>query len=179
MCFIIGLIMRRWTWKSFAQALVVGGQVISMVFILLVGALMFGRFAAWCNLSSTVVGFLTGLGLSSAGVGLLILLIFFILGFVVSGMALLMVGIPILYPVVVACGFDPIWWGVLMVLCINLGGITPPVGITLFAFKGIAKEIPIGTIYRSVWPFVLATVVVMGLIFIVPSLATWLPGLLK
>jgi tripartite ATP-independent transporter DctM subunit len=176
---LIGLVMRRFTWKSFAQSLQDSGKVISAVFLILIGALMFTRFAAWCNLSGVMADFITGLGLSPAGFMLLVLLTFFILGFFIDMMPLLLIGVPILYPIAVALGINPIWFGVLVVVVINLGASTPPVGINLFTLKGVAKDIPIGTIYTGVLPFVLATVVAICIIFAVPSLATWLPGILK
>ncbi|MFC1902197.1 TRAP transporter large permease subunit, partial [Chloroflexota bacterium] len=93
-------------------------------------------------------------------------------------MPLVLIGVPLVHPAAVALGFDPVWFAVLLVLVIGVGVITPPVGINLFALKGVAPDIPIGTIYRGALPFVLATVLVVCIIFLLPSIATWLPGLL-
>ena len=138
---LLGLLYRRWTWKGFTQALLDAGKVVSMVFLILVGAIMFTRFIAWCNLSGTTTELVTGLGLSPAGIVMLILLVFFILGCFVDVIALIFIGAPIVHPLAVALGFDPIWFAVLFVLVMNLGMLTPPVGINLFALKGIAREI--------------------------------------
>jgi tripartite ATP-independent transporter DctM subunit len=176
---ILSLVMRRFTWKSFVQSLLGGGKVIALTFLILNGGLMFGRFAAWCNLSGATIELITGLGLSTLSVMLLILLIILILGFFTDILPLIMIGVPILHPVAVAQGVDPIWFAVLMVMTINLGTITPPVGIGLFTLKGVAKDIPIGTIFSGVLPFTLATIVIIVIIIAVPAIATWLPGLMK
>lgn len=175
---IIGLIMRRFTWQKFNNALLGAGKVIAMTFLILVGAVLFTRFVGFCNLSGVITQFVTGLTVPSFAIVLLILLVFLVLGFVIDTLPLILIGIPIVHPVVVALGYDPIWFTVLMVLTIHLGMITPPVGLNIFTLKGVAKDIPIGTIYRGVFPFVLATLVVVGLILILPPLATWLPNLL-
>lgn len=176
---VIGLAMKRWTWRSFSQSLLDGGKVISMAFLILCGAVMFTRFAAWCNLSGLVTEYITGLGLSSYGVMVLILFIFFILGFVVDMMPLILIGVPIVYPIAITFGFDPIWFSVLMVLVINIGTVTPPVGISLFALKGVDRSMPMSIIYTGVLPFVLVTLVIIALIFVFPSLTTWLPNIIK
>ncbi|MBN1228107.1 MAG: TRAP transporter large permease subunit [Deltaproteobacteria bacterium] len=176
---VIAVILKRFTWTTFKDALLGAGKIISMAFLILNGAVMFTRFAAWCNLPNTVEKSITGLGLSPIGVALVILTAFFLLGFVIDIMPLLLIGVPILYPVAMAGGLDPIWFGVLVVLVINLGMMTPPVGINLFALKGVAREVPIGTIYWGAMPFILASTVVVAIIFIFPSLATWLPNVLR
>ena len=140
---------------------------------------MFARFAAWCDLSGLVTEFVTGIGLSATGVAFVILLLFFIFGFVIDILALLLITVPILHPVAVAYGIDPIWFAVLVVIVTNLGTITPPVGITLFTFKGLAQDIPMSTVYRGAMPFVLGTMLAVIIFFAIPPLITWLPSILK
>lgn len=140
---------------------------------------MFTRFAAWCNLSSTVAELITGMGLSVTSFMLLVLLVFLILGCFVDLMPLMLIGVPIVYPVAMSMGIDSLWFAILVCLTINLGTLTPPVGINLFVLKGLNKEIPMGTIYQGALPFVLGTVVSLAILFAVPSLVTWLPAALK
>lgn len=176
---IIGLIMGRFTWKSFAQSILGAVKVSSMILLIVNGAALFAVFAEWCNLSGAATELLAGLGLPPAGVVLLILLIFLMLGCVVDVLSLTLIGVPIVHPIAVALGVDPIWFAMLVMLVMALGTLTPPVGINLFTMRAMAKDVPISTIYSGVLPFVLATLVVIGIVFAVPSLATWLPGLLK
>jgi tripartite ATP-independent transporter DctM subunit len=175
---IFGLIMRRFTWRRFSQALLDGCRVLSMILLIINGAILFTRFVAWCNISDTVREAFVGLGLPPTAILILILLIFFILGFVVDILTLNLIGVPILHPIAIGLGADPLWFATLVVLVLILGTLTPPVGINLFTMKGMAPEIPIGTIYRGAFPFVGAAVVAIAIVFLVPPLATWLPGLL-
>ena len=149
-----------------------------MIFLILVGAMMFTRFIAWCNLADVMTDFMTGLHLSPNITLLFIIFIFFALGFFVDIMPLMLIGIPIFHPVAVATGIDPLWFAVMFVMAIQVGVITPPFAVILFAIKGMAKDIPISVIFRGALPFVLGTVTVLILIFFIPPLAVWLPGLL-
>jgi tripartite ATP-independent transporter DctM subunit len=177
--FLLGLGMRRFTWKNFAEAMLESGKVISMIFLIIIGAVLFTRFAAWCNMSETITSFFVGLGLSPLVFAAVVLFIFFILGCIMDIMPLLLIGVPILHPIAVSLGLNPIWFAVLVVLVINLGSLTPPVGLILFVFKGMAKNISMATVYRGAMPFVIGILLGMVLIFFIPSLATWLPAALK
>jgi tripartite ATP-independent transporter DctM subunit len=176
---IIGLFMRRFTWKIFTQSLIQAGSTVAMVFLILIGGLIFTRFAAWCNISNTVTQFITTLGLSPQIYVLFAMVIMILLGFFVDIMPLLLIGIPILHPIAVAMGINPCWFAILICISINLGALTPPVGINLFILKGLNKEIPISTIYKGALPFCFATIVSLIILFTLPSTVTWLPGLLK
>jgi tripartite ATP-independent transporter DctM subunit len=177
--FVIALLMKRYNWKNLSQALLDGGKNVSTVFLILVGAQMFTRFLAWCNLSVNMTNFINGLGLSSTLFMALTLAFFFIMGCFIDILPMILIGFPIFFPIATALGINPIWFCLLLVVVINLGGMTPPVGIIMFVFKNIRREIPIASIYKGTLPFVFATVVAIAIIFLVPSLATWLPNLIK
>jgi tripartite ATP-independent transporter DctM subunit len=176
---IIGLIMRRFTWKSFWRSLLDAAKVLSMLILIVNGAILFTRFVAWCNVSGVVSDAITGIGLSQSAAIILVLALFFVLGFIIDVLTLTLIGVPIMHPIAVGLGADPIWFATLMVLVLILGSLTPPVGINLFTMKGMAPDIPIGNIYRGAFPFVLAAAIVVVIVFLVPQLATWLPGILK
>jgi tripartite ATP-independent transporter DctM subunit len=177
--FFIGLAMKRWRWSNIRQALLTSGSTVSMVFLILAGALMFTRFVGWCNLSGTLTTLINESGLSAMIFVLLVLLVLFVLGMFIDTMPLILIGVPIVAPVAKAFGLDPVWFGIVYCVDINLGTLTPPVGITLFVMKGMNKEIPMSTIYRGSIPFCLGTLLCLIIIYLVPSLVTWLPGLLK
>jgi tripartite ATP-independent transporter DctM subunit len=176
---LLGLFYRRWTWQGFTQSLLGAGKLVSMVFLIIIGAQMFTRFAAWCNLSGVISEFITGLSLSPTGFMVMSLSVLFILGFFVDILPLMFIGIPILYPVAIVLGINPIWFGVLVTLVINLGAFTPPVGLNLFVLKGMFKDIPIGVIYQGTMPFIISYVLAIVILFVAPSLTTWLPYALK
>jgi tripartite ATP-independent transporter DctM subunit len=175
----IGLVMRRFTWRKIWQSAIDTAKLLSMLLLIVNGATLFTRFVAWCNVSGTVSDALMGLGLHGLAIIVIILVLFTILGFFVDVLTLTLIGVPIVHPIAVAQGADPLWFALTMVLVLILGSLTPPVGINLFTMKGMAPEIPMGKIYRGAIPFVLASIMVIIIIIAVPSLVTWLPGILK
>ena len=176
---IIGLIMMRFNWTRIYQTFLESGKVISMTFIILIGSIMFTRFAAWCNLSNTLHDSILSLGLSSTLFMIVILAVLLFLGCFIDLPPLLLIGIPLLFPVAKAMGIDLIWFCVITVIVINLGALTPPVGINLFVLKGVDKTLPIGKIYAGALPFVLGSIVAVAIIFVAPILSTWLPEVLR
>ena len=150
-----------------------------MTFIILIGSIMFTRFAAWCNLSNTLHDSILSLGLSSTLFMIVILAVLLFLGCFIDLPPLLLIGIPLLFPVAKAMGIDLIWFCVITVIVINLGALTPPVGINLFVLKGVDKTLPIGKIYAGALPFVLGSIVAVVIIFVAPILSTWLPEVLR
>jgi tripartite ATP-independent transporter DctM subunit len=176
---LIGLVMRRFTWQKIWQSLLDTAKLLAMLLLIVNGATLFSRFVAWCNISNAVSNALTGLGLHGMAIIIFIFVLFTILGFFVDVLTLTLIGVPIVHPIAVAQGADPVWFALTMVLVLILGSLTPPVGINLFTMKGMAPEIPMGKIYRGAFPFVIASVVIIAIIIAVPSLVTWLPGTLK
>jgi tripartite ATP-independent transporter DctM subunit len=174
---IMGLLLKRFKWNNFSQALVEAGKVTSIIFLILVGAVLFTRFGVWCNLSAAASSFLTGLGLSPMLSIAILFIVFFGLGFIIDTLPLTLIGVPIAHPIALMFGFDPIWFAVVLVCVINVGTITPPVAICLFLMKALNPDMPIGVIFRGAIPFVIATFVTILLIFFIPDLVTWLPHL--
>jgi TRAP-type C4-dicarboxylate transport system permease large subunit len=121
---------------------------------------------------------MVGLHLSANILVLFILAIFFILGFFIDILPMLLIGVPIFHPVAIAMGVDPIWFTVMFVIVIQAGVITPPFATILFALKGIFPDVPIGTIFKGVLPFAIATAACVILMLLIPPLVTWLPNLL-
>jgi C4-dicarboxylate transporter DctM subunit len=105
-----------------------------------------------------------------------ILLMYFVLGCLLDSLAMVLLTIPIVFPIISALGFDPIWFGILVVMVVELGLITPPIGMNVFVIKGIARDVPLESIFRGVLPFVLAQVVLIALLVAFPQIALWLPS---
>jgi C4-dicarboxylate transporter, DctM subunit len=177
--FIIGLIMRRWTWTRFTQSLLETGKVVSMFFLIIVGGTMFTRFCAWCNVSGSISDLITTAGLPNMMFVIIILFVLFIAGCFIDLMPLMLIGVPIFHPIAVSMGVDPLWFAMLLCLSINVGALTPPVGLNMFVIKGLNKDIPMSTIYIGSIPFVAGTILAIIILFIVPPLVTWLPQVLK
>ena len=109
-------------------------------------------------------------------VGLLVMYI--IAGFFMDIIAVMVLTVPIIHPALLALGIDPIWFGVLVVLTIMMGGITPPVGIVVYAVAGMVKDVPMFTIFRGIWPFLYAMLIAMIILIAFPQISLWLPGMM-
>ena len=175
----IGLARRKLTWRSFVDAGREGLGTSCMVMFIIAGAIVFGHFMAVSKIPFTLADWVGELPLPRMAIMAVIIVIYFIGGFFMDSMALIVVTLPIFYPVVRKLGFDPIWFGVMIVMLCEMGVITPPVGVNVFVIKGIAPDVPLHRIFRGIFPFLGAIVVLTVLILFVPGIVTFLPGLVK
>ena len=173
---LIGLARRQLTWKVFLEASRDGLQTSCMVLFIIMGATVFGHFMAISNIPFILADWIGGLPISPIAIMAVIIFIYFIGGFFMDSMALIVVTIPIFFPVVLKLGFDPLWFGVMVVLVAEMGVITPPVGVNVFVIKGIAPDIPLHLIFRGIFPFLGALIVLTGLLMVFPQIATYLPS---
>jgi len=123
--------------------------------------------------------FVVGLGVPKLVILVLIYIIYIILGCIMPGLAIIILTVPIFYPVVMALGYDPIWFGVIIVLTNEMAVITPPVAINVYGIAGVAKDVPMGTIFRGILPFFLILVLTLAIITALPQIATFLPSMMK
>ena len=174
---IIGLARRQLTWRSFIDAGKEGLQTACMVLFIITGAVVFGHFLAVSRLPFILADWLGGLPIHPIAIMVIIIFIYFIGGFFMDAMGLIVVTIPIFYPIVLKLGFDPIWFGVIIVLVGEMGVITPPVGVNVFVIKGIAPDIPLEKIFKGIFPFLFALIIMTILLMAFPKIATLLPSL--
>ena len=135
----------------------------------------FGYFLTITQTPQNVTEFLTGLGIGRYGVLALILLMYLVLGCLMDAMAMVILTVPIVFPVVTALGFDPIWFGIVIVMTVELGLIHPPVGMNVFVIKSVIKDVNMSTIFVGVLPFVVTDLIRLVILILFPLLATWLP----
>jgi len=173
---IIGIARRRLTLRSTMQCLVEALRTSAGIFVILLGALLFGYFLAITQTPTHFTAWLMGLNLGSYGTLVVILIAYLLLGCVLDAMAMIILTVPIIFPVIVQLGFDPIWFGVIIVMTVELGLITPPVGMNVFVINGVAREVSLPTIFRGVMPFVATDVVRLAILILVPALVTFLPS---
>src|SRR3990167_137312 len=176
---LIGLVRRKLTWDSFVASGKDGLLTATMVLFIIAGAIVFGRFMAVSKLPFLLADWVGGLPLHRMAIIAVVLFIYFIGGFFMDSMAFMVVTLPIFFPIVTKLGFDPIWFGVMMVLVGEMGVITPPVGVNVFVIKGIAPDVPLGRIFKGIFPFLYAIILLTIAIVFVPEIATFLPGLVK
>ena len=174
---LIGLATRQLTWQGFLGAVKEALRITCMVMFIVYGATVFGHFMAATTIPMLLADWVAGLPLPPTAVMGVIVLIYLVGGCFMDALALITLTIPILYPVVVALGFDPIWFGVIAVLVTGMGVITPPVAVNVFVIKGIAKDVPLETIFKGVFPFLGAQIVTVAIMLRFPQIATFLPSL--
>ena len=146
------------------------------VFTVLIGALIFGYFLTVTQTPQKVTEFLTSLGLGSYGVLAVIMVMYLVLGCLMDAMAMIILTVPIIFPVIVQLGFDPIWFGVIIVMTVELGLIHPPVGMNVFVIKSVVHDVSFATIFRGVIPFICTDIIRLTILITFPMLALWLPA---
>ncbi len=174
--FVIAVARRRLTATQFLDCLTRALRTSAAIFTILIGALLFGYFLTVTQTPQHVTAFLTGLGLGRYGVLLVIMAMYLGLGCVMDAMAMVILTIPIIFPVVTALGFDPIWFGVIIVMTVELGLIHPPVGMNVFVIKSVVGDVAMSTVFLGVLPFVATDLVRLAILIGFPALSTWLPG---
>ena len=175
----LGVVMRRLDLKMIGECLIDTVQTTSMIFLILIGAILFSGFLTLSSTPTLLGDWIVGLNFSPLGTILVIVAIYIGLGAFLDTMAMIILSIPIFFPIISNMGFDPIWFGVLVVLVVELALIPPPLGINVFIIRGIAPHVPLARIFAGVLPFCLALVALIILIIAVPSIATFLPDLAR
>jgi C4-dicarboxylate transporter, DctM subunit len=174
--FIIGIARGRLSRTDIRRSLLQATRTAAAVFTVLIGALLFGYFLTVTQTPQKVTAFLTGLGVGRYGVLALIMLMYLVLGCLMDALAMIILTIPIIFPVIKQLGFDPIWFGVIIVMTVELGLIHPPVGMNMFVIKSVVEDVKISTIFYGVIPFILTDLVRLVLLISFPILATYLPS---
>ncbi len=169
--FLIGVARRRLPRDAVLQSLLQATRTAAAVFTVLIGALIFGYFLTITGTPQKLTEFVTGLGLGRYEVLVLILLMYLVLGCLMDAMAMIILTVPIIFPVITALGFDPIWFGVIIVMTVELGLIHPPVGMNVFVIKSVIPEVSFAQIFRGVLPFILTDLLRLALLIIFPAVA--------
>lgn len=174
----VALLKKRLTWEGFNKSLLDATRTTAMIMLLIAGAMIFGRLMAISRVPFELAQLAGNLPLPPFAIMAIILLIYLILGCFIDALALVLLTIPIFYPIVVnMLGYDPIWFGVIIVLVVAMGVITPPVGMNVYILKGVAPDIPLEVIFRGIWPFLWAIIICLAILIAFPQIATFLPAM--
>lgn len=176
---LIAVIRRQLTWKGFFDALGETTRITCMIMVIVAGATVFGHFLAVSRIPYDIAGWISSFALPAWVIMSFIILGYLIGGCFIDALALIMLTIPIFYPVIIKFGFDPIWFGVIIVLVTQMGVITPPVGVNAYIVSGVARDVPLQTIFRGCVPLLIAMIVLTFLLIPFPWIATYLPSLIK
>ncbi|MGN1003281.1 MAG: TRAP transporter large permease [Oscillospiraceae bacterium] len=175
LAFIYLLIRRRFTWKTFISALRETVKTSGMIFLILIGAYVFGNFLTVTNLPTTLANFVGGLNVNRYIILAIILVIYAVMGCLMDSLAMVMLTVPIFYPIMTqALGFNGIWYGVLMVMVMEMGLITPPVGMNVYIVSGTAKDVPLQKIFKGVAPMLIGMIAAILIVIIFPQTALFL-----
>ncbi|MDD4753120.1 MAG: TRAP transporter large permease [Desulfitobacteriaceae bacterium] len=175
----VSLLEKRLSYEMLWKSLVDTTRTAAMIMLMIAGATIFGRFMAVSRVPFELANWVGSLLLPPFVIMGLVLFIYLILGCFIDALALILLTIPIFYPVVIGTlGYDPIWFGVIVVLVVAMGVITPPVGMNVYIIKGVAPEVPLEVIFKGIWPFLFALIVCLILLMIFPQIATFLPTMM-
>ena len=174
--FLIGVLRGRLDRAEIRRSLLQATRTAAAVFTVLIGALLFGYFLTVTQTPQKVTEFLTGLGLGRYGVLALIMLMYLVLGCLMDSLAMVILTVPIIFPVITHLGFDPIWFGIIIVMTVELGLIHPPVGMIVFVIKSVVQDVSFSTIFKGVLPFIITDLIRLLILITFPIIALWLPS---
>lgn len=176
--FIIALLRRTLTWANVFETFAESARTSATLFAIIIGALIFSDFINRAGLPSLLVDFVQGLNISPMAVIIAILFVYIVLGMVLESLSMLLLTIPVFYPLVADLGFDLVWFGIVAVVVTEISLITPPVGMNVFVLTAVLKDIKSGTVFKGILPFWAVDMVRLGLIVAFAQISLWLPNLL-
>jgi C4-dicarboxylate transporter, DctM subunit len=177
--FLFALARGRLTWAILTQVLVESARTTAMLFTLLIAATIFANFVNFTSMPNDLKDWITHLGLSPVMLITAMMLVYIVLGTVMEELTMVLLTIPLFFPIVTSLGYDPVWFGVLIVMIVQIGLISPPVGMNMFVLNALLPNVGLAKIYKGCWPFVLVMALVLGLLIAFPQLSLWLPSLMK
>lgn len=175
---LVAIIFKRFSISVISKACSGTITMAGMIYFLIAAAGVYGNFFALSGIPTKLGSFVAGLSLPPFIIILLITLLYLVLGMVIDGVPLILLTVPIFYPIIINLGYSGIWFGAYSVLVVAMGALTPPIGMSCYVIQGIVEKVPLNTVFKGVWPFVGSLVVLMLLMAVFPQLATWLPSLL-
>ncbi len=176
---VISLVERRLSWKGFVASIADTLRISCMVIVIVAGAVIFGRFLAVTRIPFDIANWVASLPVAPAVIMAIIFIIYIIGGALMDALALLLITIPIFYPVALTLGYDPIWFGVTITVVTTLGAVTPPVGATTYVVAGLAEDVSLGSVFRGVFYFLPAYIICIIILMVFPEIITFLPNLIN
>jgi C4-dicarboxylate transporter DctM subunit len=177
--FLFALFRGALTLRVMLEVLVESARTTSMLFMILIGALLFANFVNYTTMPADLKNFVTLFQATPVLVVIAICLIYVVLGTAMEELSMILLTVPLFFPVIAGLGYSPIWFGVIIVIVVQIGLISPPVGMNIFVVKNLLPHLSIGTVFRGVTPFTFALVALLAVIVAFPGLATWLPSFMK
>jgi len=177
--FLFALARRALSWRTLVEVLVESAATTSMIFMILIGALLFANFINYTTMPADLKDFITQFDARPWMVVAAMCVVYVVLGSAMEELSMILLTVPLFFPVVTGLGYDPLWFGVVVVVVVQIGLISPPVGMNIFVVRTLLRHISIGTIFRGVWAFTAAQCILLALLIAIPGLATYLPQFMK
>ncbi len=176
--FILTLLRGKFTWRNLYDTLVESARTTAMLFTLLISASIFANFVNYTTMPNDLKTLIEEVKLAPILVVGLMMLIYVVLGTIMEELTMVLLTIPLFFPIVMQLGFDPVWFGILIVMVVQIGLISPPVGMNLFVLNSLLEDVKLNAIFKGVWPFVLVLVLNLILFMVFPSLSLWIPSMI-
>jgi tripartite ATP-independent transporter DctM subunit len=175
---VFALLRRALSWRTLFEVLVESARTTAMLFMILIGALVFANFANFTTMPADLKAFVAQFEVHPIWVVVAICAIYVVLGTAMEELSMILLTVPVFFPLVVSLGFDPVWFGIIVVVVVEIGLISPPVGMNIFVLRTLLPHIPTGTVFRGVLPFVVADCVRLAILIAFPAISLYLPNLL-
>jgi C4-dicarboxylate transporter DctM subunit len=177
--FLFALGRRRLGWRQFNNSVLATARTSAMIFFIILGAMFLSYFLAVTQLPAALAEMVSGLSTSPYIIWLFIVILYLFLGCIMDEIGMILLTVPIIYPIMMSLGFDPIWFGIMIVIVCEMGMIVPPVGMNVFVIKGMAPDVPTYTIYKGILPFLYMDLLEVAILTAFPIVVLWLPQVLK
>ena len=179
LCFIFALGRKKLTKELFWDALTGTALSASMIYVIIIGANVMTYFVTVTHMPDNLINLISGLNLPTFLILTILLVVYLILGSIFDTVAAMVITLPFVLPLITGLGYSPIWWGIVNVVVIEIGMITPPIGLNVFVLHGVAPDLPLGTIFRGILPFLFADIGRLIILVVFPILVLWLPAILQ
>jgi len=176
--FVFALKRRALTWRVLFEILAESAQTTAMLFMILIGALIFANFANFTTMPADLKNYVTQFQIHPIWVMVAICIIYIVLGTAMEELSMILLTVPVFFPLVVSLGFDPVWFGIIIVVVVMIGLISPPVGMNMFVVRTLLPNVSIGTVFQGVMPFVVSECVLLAILVAFPEISVYLPNLL-
>jgi len=176
--FIVAAVKQRHNLRQAPKALLEGATMAAMVLAVVMGAMIFSRFLALTRLPSDTATLIAGLDLSRYAILAIIAAFYIILGMFLDNLAITFLTVPMVFPIILVLGFNPIWFGVIYVRMIEMSFITPPIGFNVFVLKGVLKDVPMVDMFKGIMPFLFVDVINLLILIAFPQISLWLPSMM-
>ncbi len=176
---LLSLVRRRLSWPAFTRSVCDAVKSTGMIFLCAIGAFIMVPFIAISTIPMELANYIASIGISPTLAILFIVVLYFILGCFIDTMAMVLLTVPIFFPLIKVLGFDPLWFGILIALLVEMAMISPPIGMNVYVIAGVAKDVPMETIFLGILPFMITMLIFIVLIIAFPQIVLFLPGMMK